>query len=577
MKYIDFDYIKLNKNLKKDFSDLNKVKVSILSDSSSQFINNGLKALGYEYNFNFDIYEADYDQIDMQIFDKDSELYNFNAEFVFIFLSTEKLLARFYKLDYSEREHFFETESSKILDYYNFLKNNSKSKVIVNTLLEIDDKLFGHFGNKVKSSFLNQVRRLNVNIMNYAETNSDLFVLDLQNLASFIGYENIVDSRFYINSGLVFNFKFIPYVAKAMIDIIKSVKGNIIKCVIVDLDNTMWGGIIGDDGIEGIEIGELGIGKAFTEFQKWLKELKNRGIIICVNSKNEYENAILPFENHPDMILKKDDISVFVANWENKADNIKYIKDILNIGYDSMVFIDDNPFEREMVKTAFADILVPELPNDPVNYLTYLKSLNLFETISFTEEDRIRTKTYLEEKDRVEYKKSFQDEDNYLESLEMYSEVNEINKFTIPRVAQLTQRSNQFNLRTIRYTDEDIKRISSSDEYITFTFTLNDKFGEHGLISVIILKKISQKEVFIDTYIMSCRVLKRTMENFILNEIVKRCKRDNFEILIGEYIPTLKNNLVKELYPKLGFKESENKWYLNLPEFKELTTFIRPK
>lgn len=577
MKNIDFDYTKLNKNLKKDFSDLNKVKVSILSDSTSQFINNGLKALGYEYKFNFDIYEADYDQIDMQIFDKNSDLYNFNAEFVFIFLSTEKLLGRFYKLDYSERENFFETESSKILDYYKFLKSSSKSKVIVNTFLEIDDKLFGHFGNKVKSSFLSQVRRLNVKIMDYAEANSDMFVLDLQNLGSSIGYENIVDSRFYINSGLVFNFKFIPYVAKAMVDIIKSVKGNIIKCVIVDLDNTMWGGIIGDDGLEGIEIGELGIGKAFTEFQKWLKELKHRGIILCVNSKNEYENAIQPFEKHPDMVLKKDDISVFVANWENKVDNIKYIKEILNIGYDSMIFIDDNPFEREMVKTAFTDVLVPELPKDPANYLGYLKSLNLFETISFTEEDKIRTQTYLEEKNRVEYKKSFQDEDNYLENLEMISEVNEINKFTIPRVAQLTQRSNQFNLRTIRYTDEDIKRISSSDEYITFTFTLNDKFGEHGLISVIILKKISEKEIFIDTFIMSCRVLKRTMENFILDEIVKRCKRDNFEILTGEYIPTLKNNLVKELYPKLGFKEVENKWYLNLNEFKELPTFIRPK
>jgi FkbH-like protein len=345
----------------------------------------------------------------------------------------------------------------------------------------------------------------------------------------------------------------------------------------MDLDNTLWGGVIGDDGLEGIQIGNLGIGEAFTRLQKWAKELKERGIILAVCSKNDENNAKEPFEKHPEIVLKLEDIAVFVANWNNKADNIRYIQQVLNIGFDSLVFIDDNPAERKIVRDNLPEVTVPELPDDPAYYLDYLQQLNLFETASsVTDEDGDRTRQYQEEAKRVSIRQSFVNEDAFLQSLDMICTSIPFNKLDIPRVAQLTQRSNQFNLRTVRYTDEDINKICSDENYITRSFKLSDTFGEYGLVSLIILKKINESDLLIDTWIMSCRVLKRGLEQFALNEIVTAAKMRGFKKVIGEYIPTTKNGMVKEHYPKLGFSISEESktWFLDLNDFKPLNNFI---
>ncbi|MGZ4037288.1 MAG: HAD-IIIC family phosphatase, partial [Bacteroidia bacterium] len=300
---------------------------------------------------------------------------------------------------------------------------------------------------------------------------------------------------------------------------------------------------------------------------------KERGIIIAVCSKNNEATAKEPFQKHPDMVLTLDDIAVFVANWDTKADNIKYIQSVLNIGFDSMVFLDDNPFERSMVRTHFPQVLVPELPEDPTLYLDYLMKLNLFETASFSEEDGQRTKQYQEEASRVIAQKSFVNEDDFLANLNMTSEVSAFTKFNVPRVAQLSQRSNQFNLRTVRYTEEDVQRLSQSDKHVTLAFTLKDKFGDNGLISVIILEK-QNTALFIETWLMSCRVLKRSMENFTLNTIMKYAKENGFTKVIGEYIPTPKNSMVKDHYKELGFTETNGKWELNVTGYQDRKCFI---
>jgi FkbH-like protein len=311
--------------------------------------------------------------------------------------------------------------------------------------------------------------------------------------------------------------------------------------------------------------------------QLWAKQLKQRGIILCICSKNTEEVAKEPFALHPEMVLKLEDIAVFMANWDNKVDNIKYIQSVLNIGFDSMVFLDDNPFEREMVRNGISDITVPHLPEDPAEYLGYLRTLNLFETASFTDEDEIRTQQYQEEAKRNILQKSFSNEEDFLKNLNMLSDLKPFNKFTIPRVAQLTQRSNQFNLRTIRYTEEEILQIADSKEYFSLSFTLEDTFGEHGLIGIIILKNIDNESVFIDSWIMSCRVLKRGMENFTLNKIVELAKEKGFNRIIGEYIPTKKNAIVKNHYSDLGFKREGEEWILELTNFEPLETFINTK
>ena len=365
--------------------------------------------------------------------------------------------------------------------------------------------------------------------------------------------------------------------AKSVVDIVKALSGNIRKCVIFDLDNTIWGGVIGDDGMENIQIGELGMGHAFDALQRWLKELKQRGIILAACSKNEEDAAKQPFQEHPDMTLRLEDIAVFVANWENKVDNIKYIQQALSIGFDSMVFLDDNPFERNLVRELLPAVTVPELPEDPSLFVSYLCSLNLFETASFSEEDLQRTKQYQEEVTRGNFQKAFTSIDDYLSSLGMISVVKAFDDFSVPRVAQLTQRSNQFNLRTVRYTEAEIDRMRNSDEFVTLSFQLEDKFGDYGLIGLIILRKLKKGMAFIDTWIMSCRVLKRGMEEFIVNRMTKEARRVGIERLVGEYLPTAKNRMVKDLYPQMGFAQSNGKWELNLQQFKEFKTYICEK
>jgi len=343
--------------------------------------------------------------------------------------------------------------------------------------------------------------------------------------------------------------------------------------------DTIWGGVIGDDGLENIQIGQLGIGKAFTEFQYWVKKLQQRGIIVAVCSKNTESIAKEPFEKHPNMVLRLSDIAVFMANWDNKADNIRKIQQILNIGFDSMVFLDDNPFERNMVRENISQICVPELPEDPALYLDYLYGLNLFETVSFTDEDVKRTEQYQKEAGRVVFQESFTNEDDFLKSLNMISDTKPFDSFSIPRIAQLSQRSNQFNLRTIRYAEEDIKCIAESDNYLTLSFSLEDKFGDNGLICAIILEKHADKTLFIDTWIMSCRVLKRGIEAYTLNSIIRLAKANGFTKITGEYIPTSKNEMVRDHYKDLGFENTsiENFWQLNVSEYEIKNNFITKK
>ena len=566
--------LQLKRNLKKDFSNFRKIKIAILGDSSTQFLNIAIKGLGYDYDLNFDVFEADYDQIPLQVFDTISDLYNFNPDIIIIFKSSHKLLHN-YNINYLDNQSSFAiNQIEEIENIYTTISNNINSKIIFYNYTEINDTVFGSFSNKVESSFLFQQRKLNYLLMEFSTTAPNFYICDLSTIQNQIGKGNFFHTSSYINNSMVLSIEILPSVAKHTLDIIKALEGNFKKCIILDLDNTTWGGIIGDDGIEKIQIGDLGIGKAFSEFQLWVKKLKQRGIIIAVCSKNTESVAIEPFKKHPDMVLKMEDISVFVANWENKADNIRHIQKVLNIGFDSMVFIDDNPFERNLVRENLPDICVPEMPEDPADYLEFLYSLNLFETISYSNEDAERTKKYQIESKRTSFQKKYTNDNDFLKSLEMVSDVEPFNNFNTPRVAQLSQRSNQFNLRTIRYTDNDITKIINSKDYFSFTFNLKDKFGDHGLICVIILNKQGNSTLFIDTWLMSCRVLKRGMEKFVLNHLVSYAKVNNFKFLKGEYIETPKNVLIKDHYFNLGFEKFNERWRLNISNYSELKTNI---
>lgn len=567
------NYNQLKKNLKKDFSALQTIKVALLGDTATQFLVQSIKGLAYDYGYNLDIWEAEFNQIERQVFDPTSELFTFKPELVILFQSSHKLLGKYNKQASDIAETFAERELDTIKQIYTTISEKTDAKVIYYNYAEIDDSVFGSYANKIEQSFLFQLRKLNLELMCYASEQSNLFLCDISTIQNQIGKNNFFQSSIYVNTEMVLSIEALPYIAKKTLDIISAIYGKFKKCLILDLDNTLWGGVIGDDGIENIEIGILGIGKAFTDFQYWIKKLKNRGIILAVCSKNIESVAQEPFEKHPDMILRLDDFAVFIANWDNKADNIRHIQSILNIGFDSMVFLDDNPFERNIVRDNIPDICVPELPKDPAEYLEFLYTQNLFETISFSGEDTKRTKQYQVEAQRVQTKQAFTNEDDFLKSLEMKSLVEPFNTFNTPRVAQLSQRSNQFNLRTVRYTEKDIERISNSDNYYTFAFSLKDKFGDNGLIAVIVLKEEGEA-LFIENWLMSCRVLKRDMEHFTLNTLVAFAKEKRIKQLKGEYVPTAKNEMVKDHYLNLGFSQQGDYWFLETEKYTDKKNYI---
>ena len=564
-----------------DLSMLPYIRMSLVGDTATQLLCTAIRGMSVERGYNIDFFEAEYNQVERQLLDPTSDLYQFDADFIVIFQSTHKL-GEHHSLLSTKQQASLADERISFLASVCENPTLAGKKIIYFNYPEIEDTVFGSYANKVDSSFTFQVRKLNYELMRLSQQYQNLFICDIAGLQNKLGRDMMFAANVYTSTEMILSMDALPYVASRVMDIVCAVKGQFKKCLILDLDNTVWGGVIGDDGLEGIQLGHgLGIGKTFTEFQMWVKKLKQRGIIICVASKNNEETAKEPFEKHPDMVLKLDDIAVFQANWETKVDNIRTIQSILNIGFDSMVFLDDNPFERNMVRENIKGITVPELPEDPAEYLEYLYSLNLFETASYSNLDKDRTKQYQVEAQRVSLSKTFTNEADFLKSLNMVSVVSGFTKFNTPRVAQLSQRSNQFNLRTVRYTDADIEALVNDQNVIDLSFTLEDKFGDNGLIAVVIMKPLDKETLFVDTWFMSCRVLKRGMENFTLNTMVEKAKAAGYKRIVGEYLPTPKNKMVENHYTGLGFTKIEGaetaQYELNVNEYKNRECYIKTK
>ena len=572
------DFNDLRKNLNNDYSGMKKIKLAIVADWAIQMMAQAIRGYGYNRNLDVEIYEGTYDQMESEIMDNDSLLYEFDPDYVLIFPCAEKLREKFYPLDAVERKSFAENEGSRIISLCGSVEEKSDAKVILADYCSINDGIYGNYAGKYAESFSYMIGTLNKFICDSIADAGNVFLLDINAIQNQYGRSSMFDDRLYYISKTVFSMDTLSVIAENVVSIIVTLTGKIKKCLITDLDNTLWGGVIGDDGMEGIQIGDLGIGIVYSDIQRWIKELSKRGVAIAVCSKNDEDKAKEPFEKHPDMVLKMDDISVFVANWNDKASNIKEIQAILNIGFDSMVFIDDNPFERNLVKQLLPDVEVPDLPEDPSQFLKTLQSLNIFETVGISDEDKKRTELYREESQRTAIKSKSDSIEEFLCGLNMTGSIKSFDKFSIPRVAQLTQRSNQFNLRTVRYSEEDIIRISNSDQYITMSVSLKDKFGEYGIICVVILKKEEENGLFIDTLLMSCRVLKRSVEEYVFNNMVSIARENGFKKIRGEYVPTAKNGMVKNLYSDYGFEHIGDGFYeLSVSRYNKKNTYVEEK
>jgi len=569
-----FTFDELKSFCKQDATELKALRIAVLGDCATQHLSKALKGMGFAHGYNIDLFDADYNQISAQTLDPASELYSHNPDITVIYMCVEKLFDAWCETPDADRPDFAVNIANTVKSYWQSIQSNIKTRILQYNFIEWPDNVFGSFGTRNNVSFAYQVKKLNLLLGDIA-AECGVYLVDLCGLATTHGRQNVIDVRLYYIAKMPLATSFLPYVAQSTYSVIDAINGRFKKCAVLDLDNTLWGGVIGDDGIDGIEVGELGRGHAFTDLQKWLKELKKRGILLAVCSKNNEDTAKEPFENHPEMVLRLEDFSIFVANWQDKASNIRYIQQVLNIGMDSLVFIDDNPFERNTVRSLIPQITVPELPDDPAEYLEFLKEQNLFETASYSSEDAGRTDQYRAEAGRVIAQTTFTNFDDYLRSLEMVAEAKPFDAFHYPRIAQLTQRSNQFNLRTVRYTEDEIAAIANDDRYITLYYTLKDKFGDNGLISVLIMDKQDNSTLFISEWLMSCRVLKRGMEEYIINKAVETARSAGYKTIKSEYIKTQKNAMVADIYSRLGFTDLGGGQYIcDIASFVPNKTFI---
>ena len=382
-------------------------------------------------------------------------------------------------------------------------------------------------------------------------------IIELAEVARNIGRDKFYSAKMWYLGSIPFSMAGGNALVKEMYSLFKAYRGKRAKCLVLDLDNTLWGGVIGEDGLGGIELSTSNEGARYRDFQKRIKELEDEGVLLAVVSKNNREDALCAINNHPDMVLRERDFAVIKANWEPKSVNIERLAKELNLGLDSFVFIDDNPVERETVKITLPEVHVPDFPKETSSLEGYMVSIakEYFPTIKITEEDTYRTEQYLAESKRTEAKKSSHSLQEYLATLEMKLSCRLINDDDILRASQLTQKTNQFNLTTRRYTETDIRTMLYSDSHQVWIGELADKFGNYGKIILAIIRlDFHNKTAYVDTFLMSCRAMGRNVESDFLRRVETELASAGITKLVGEYIETQKNSVVKDFWKEQGFE-----------------------
>ncbi len=443
--------------------------------------------------------------------------------------------------------------------------------IFVQTVVPPLEPLFGSFDRVEACSPFAMIQSLNQRVADLAARGA-IVLVDVARLAATVGLENWDDPRHWHASKVGFAPSLLPVYGDVVARTIAAVRGLSRKCLVLDLDNTLWGGVIGDDGLAGIQLGQgSASGEAFLAVQAMALELRARGVVLAVCSKNEERNARLPFRDHPDMLLREDHIAVFQANWTDKAANLRAIAATLNIGVDALVFLDDNPAERMQVRRELPLVAVPELPDDPALYPRTLAAAGYFEAVGFSKEDRDRASYYQANAQRTAALSASGDIGAYLASLDMICTIGWVDEVARPRVAQLINKSNQFNLTTRRYSESELAAATEDPSRHVVQVRLADRFGDNGIISVLIADKMGEAWE-IDTWLMSCRVLGRRVEEACLTHLVAAARQAGARELIGKYIPSAKNSMVADHYRKLGFSSGGSaggatRWRLALDDF----------
>ena len=556
----------MSKNLKISNGDKNS-KIAILASFTLTGLDECLKVKCMDVAIDYQSYVGSYNQYNQEILNSSSNFYKFNPDITFLFIDIRSFFGENfyspYKMSINERKSFIKNKISELENLIQQFNDNSNSKLVIANLNIPFYSPNGIIETKTDYGFHEMIEQINIKLRDMSKKNNSLFIYDFNSFVSKFGEKNVFDYRQFHLGDIQVALNFIPYLANELMAYIKPFYAKNKKCIVLDLDNTLWGGVVGEDGFDGIQLGHTSNGKAFVEFQKQLLSLWHQGIILAINSKNNYDDAIKVIREHPDMILREKNFASVQINWNDKAQNIKQIANEINIGLNSIVFFDDDKINQERIRQEFPEVLTIELSDDPSQYSSILKDLTDFNVLQKTEEDTKRGQMYAQQRERNELKQSVSNLDEFLKQLNIEVKIKKSNKFLIPRISQLTLKTNQFNLTTKRYQEEDIRNLSDNEKFQVGCAQVVDKFGDNGITGVYIVKK-SDKIWTIDTFLLSCRIMGRGIENAILSQILKDAKQNGIKEIHAEFIPTEKNEPAKNFLLDYGFKKQDDLWIYKL-------------
>jgi FkbH-like protein len=562
-----------------------EVRLAILASSTVDHLLPAIRVAGLRRRLMIDVHIGPYGQYRQVLLDPDSSLHRFAPQFVLFSITARDTIAGVpLTATTAEVDETIARSIDELRLLWRKARETFNATIIQQTFLDITEPVFGSYDRLIPGTPGQVITQLNDQLSKAASQDSVL-VLDVARASARDG----IDAWFDTGSWLQGKLEIAPQAATLFGDMVVRVvaaqRGLSKKCLVFDLDNTLWGGVIGDDGLKGLVLGEgSAAGEAHLALQRYGKQLKERGVILAVCSKNDPAIAEAAFHDHPEMLLRRSDISAFVANWDDKAENLKAIAARLNIGLDSLVFVDDNPVERARIRQSLPMVAVPELPKDVAHYVSCLADAGYFEAVAFTSEDRQRTEQYAANAEREAIRELSGSLDDFLRGLQMSVVFGQFTAADLVRITQLFNKTNQFNTTTRRYTSEEVANFAAADETMTLQFRLLDKYGDNGLVSAMILHPDpKQPEVFeIDNWVMSCRVFGRQLELEAMNIAVEQVRRRGIKALRADYMPTSKNGVINELYPSLGFSPVNDRalqngatcWFLDLAEYITRSTHI---
>jgi FkbH-like protein len=529
---------------------LRPLRIALVAGSTMDHFSRLLRFWLADAGISAEILITPFDTAAQSVLDPSSALYGWRPDVVWLFTTQRDISIQLAPNASSEgiAEAVAEAVAGRRA-LWQILRERSGCLVIDNTADTLADDPFGNLAGAAPWGRRALLRRYNTELVCLPP---GVVIFDLDHVAGMLGRRLWHDPRYWFHSRHAFALDASGPIAHAAARLIAGALGLAKKCLVVDLDNTLWGGVIGDDGLAGIALGAGNDGEAFKAFQHFIKALRDRGIILAACSKNDPEIAASVFRDHPDCVLKLDDFAVFVANWNNKADNIRDIAATLNIGLDAIAFVDDNPMERDIVRRNLPEVAVLELPDDPAGFVGALARSGWFEAIRFSTEDVARNRYYQENAQRAASRSRFVDMDGYLADLAMVGTLGAADPLQLPRLAQLINKSNQFHLTGTRYSETELLAIAARPGWIVRHLRLQDRFGDNGLIAGVVLNRVDDT-LHVDTWVMSCRVLGRTVEEFIANEILSVALAEGCSWLAGRYVSSRKNGLVADLFGRLGF------------------------